>query len=205
MRKSKLNFNYLKFLFYLSELNAKLFRKIGLVVPKHMATQLSICKTGIAQILLSNLRACLTMAGANTYNVNSRSISVMDRSRPRAILAGNSNRRINGANTPYIYADEYEYYWHQKQTARAIRDPRSRAPPPQKSFSHPNINSKGVMLPPINRVVASRMQTDRDYNNSEDIDYLKGQLRRMEILLQSKNAKIHDLSDQLNRLRKPKR
>lgn len=38
-------------------LNNKVFRRIGLNLPNHVMTQLSISKTGIAQSFLYNLRA----------------------------------------------------------------------------------------------------------------------------------------------------
>ena len=38
-------------------LTARVLRKVGLNIPLHVITQLSICKTGVAQSLLFNLRA----------------------------------------------------------------------------------------------------------------------------------------------------
>lgn len=47
-------------------LNSEIFEKVGLTVPSHVLTQLSISKSGIAQIFLYNLRMSLALTGAQT-------------------------------------------------------------------------------------------------------------------------------------------
>jgi hypothetical protein len=217
-------------------LNVKVFRRIGLIVPSHMATQLAIGKTGIAQILLSNLRACLMAAGANTFDIRSKSVMTSrhpgrpppaprrragpggpqgppsihntPRGGPGPGMAGHAGIAalagiVGGPQRPggqYVYNDDYEYMFHQKQNARAMNGNR----PVPKSISNPNL------MPPVNRNVGflpainnnkrpPRMNNGvMDIADTNEVQYLRSQVKRMEALLQAKNAKIQDLQSELS-------
>ena len=196
-----------------------------------MATQLSICKTGIAQILLSNLRACLTMAGANTYDASSKSM-ISPQMRGGAQFYGMRGAGDGGGGgvggggrgmgaprggrgprmLPLVYNDEFDYYWQQKQAARAMNArnggrtviiSRATAARDPKSFSDPNLMMKsGNFFVPTFLPPASRIQ--QNYKSGE-MDTLRNQVKRMEMLLQAKNSKIHELEDELaaNRAKRP--
>jgi hypothetical protein len=201
------------------------FRKIGLNLPTHVMTQLSIAKSSIAQIFLYNLRASLILAGANTSL------------KPMPLYPDPIHRAITPyvdpyydpylyGTKPYGYRDEFDYYWSKRQTDRALKSARGLsldrnlvATP--KSFSHPSLRPRGssvfpplvnpyAYVPPQSRIgmTAAKMEIDdrnQQINEKQDeVQFLKGQLKRMEVLLQTKNYKIQELQIQIDKLKAPR-
>jgi hypothetical protein len=92
-------------------------------------------------------------------------------------------------NNPYVYVDPYEYGYPTPPKTRGG----TRAP---KSISNPDLMPPAVsrrypqgFLPPV--------QGGRKNANPDEVLYLRSQVRRMEALLQAKNAKIYDLQDEI--------
>ena len=122
-------------------------------IPTHVMTQLSIAKTGIAQIMLNNLRTCLTLFGANTLinplpvyagpttvvvpppmtpslvrlkpgmSIDGMSTNALDPWYRYPYAAYAGRRLVNGTYLP----DEYEYYWQKKQAERALKSARRKS------------------------------------------------------------------------------
>lgn len=222
-------------------MNTHLFSKIGLLTPPHVITQLCISKTGVAQQFLYNLRAILTLNGANTgvmpvpvYTEPGPPIvmrqpgHVMQNSYEEQWYQNNGRQNLLREHLPLanVYKDEYDYYWQKKQTERVVKSDKTKQLPKTqqpKSFSlpllkHPPqlvagpINGPQYMLagPPIHHVglAAAKLQLDEKTSQiiekDDEVHFLKGQLKRMEVLLQSKNAKIQELLDMLEREKKDK-
>ena len=230
-------------------MNSHLFSKIGLGIPPHVMTQLCISKTGIAQLFLYNLRAILTLNGANTGALPVpvfREPPVIMRA-PPPILAS-SYEEINWPTQSFqqngrqlqqlpqipltnVYKDEYDYYWQKKQAERVVKSDKARLLPKSNSMKGQSNNGRislpflknppGATLvapPPINSYIvaapppihldlaAAKLQLDEKTSQiiekDDEVHFLKGQLRRMEILLQNKNAKIQELLDLLDKEKK---
>lgn len=181
---------------------------MGFVVNDHMAKQLSMCKTGVAQVLLSNLRACLTLMGASTYSTVPMYNPKIRRSYP--MLAGpvdanitprKSNNNMKLVPMPMIPASDNPYLFN-----RVLMPPKNNTTgkvPPQplkrNAYSNPNLktyNNDVGFLPPINNGSMTR-RSDSGGGDPEK-QHLRSQIKRMEILLQHKNSKIYELQEQLN-------
>lgn len=219
-------------------LNTHLFSKIGLNVPAHVITQLCISKTGIAQQFLYNLRAILTLNGANTGVMP---IPVYTEPGPPVLMRPPASQTQNSYEEQWyqnngrqnllrdylplanVYKDEYDYYWQKKQAERVIKSDKAKQLPkaqPPKSFSLPLLkNPPPVIGPPMNPpyllaaqpitqvgLAAAKMQLDEKttqiIEKEDEVHFLKAQLKRMEVLLQSKNAKIQELLDLLEKEKK---
>lgn len=212
-----------------------MFRKIGMNIPTHVMTQLSIAKTGIAQIFLNNLRTCLTLFGANTLV---RPLPVYPATLPQVDpwyrYQYVNGRRVVGPN--YTFPDDYEYYWQKKQAQRALKSARKSIVPgaiptgtivvPPKAVSDPTLRSRsrGSVFPPLGSTAylppntpfsviappplpantrlgaasrlgaAAKLELDEKnqmlYDKTDEVQFLRGQLKRMEIVLQNKNFKV---------------
>lgn len=232
-------------------LNQKVFRKIGLNVPSHTITQLSIAKNGVAQIFLNNLRACLSLSGANpvAFNKVATPTTPLTLTPRQAIVTTpvypdpmwyKYQLRYNLMNQQpppidAIYPNEYEYYWQKKQAERLSRSlDRSKASDKAldraRKLGHgtlidsniygstntaKQLASNRLYLPPLQQPYASLPlpiasnnyttyqtydpKTKQYINAPAEIQDLKEQLRRMEILLQNKNARIQELLAQLEK------
>lgn len=101
-------------------LNQRVFRRIGLNVPSHVITQLSIAKSGTAQILLYNLRTCITLSGANTSTkpmtviaepmIATTSYVVRPNYDPGMWYKYNMRHNLLKRPIPIGFQDEFEYY-----------------------------------------------------------------------------------------------
>jgi hypothetical protein len=199
-------------------------------------TQLSIAKTGTAQLLAYNIRVCLTLSGAYT-NV----LPVI--AKPTASVLSDPIIRpgyyndpmwykynlryslLNG-QSPGIYPDEYEYYWQKRQADRVLKYDKAKLTGHQninstiKSFSHPNVRggklpalTPGPFLAPVDvsKMGMTAAQVELDDKNKkihaieDEVQYLRGQLKRMEVLLQNKNAKIQEMQMEIEKQQKPQR
>lgn len=217
-----------------------MFSKLGLSVPPHVVTQLCISKTGVAQQFLYNLRAILTLNGANTgvmpvpvYSEQAPPIlmrptqQVMHNSYEEQWYQNNGRQNLIREHLPLtnVYKDEYDYYWQKKQAERVIKSDKTKQLPKAqqpKTFSLPLLkNPPPVIGPPINPpyllatqpithvgIAAAKMQLDEKITQisekEDEVHFLKAQLKRMEVLLQNKNAKIQELLDLLDKERKEK-
>lgn len=184
-------------------------------MPSHVITQLSIAKTGVAQIFLYNLRTCLTLYGANTHPI--APVVLANTSPLPPVLVRPSlyedplflkyNLRYNYLKDkpPLMFQSELDYYWQKKQAERALKSDKSR--------SYPNLQP--AILPPLSYrapiadLAAAKIELD-DKNQAildkdDEIQFLKGQLKRMEVLLNNKNSKIQDLTSQLEKFKPVKR
>ena len=226
-------------------MNTKVFQKIGLNVPSHVITQISIGKTGVIQIFLNNLRSCIALSGANL----DKPILLMQE--PRALLTVPAiyedplwykyNLRhhllTNNPQTSRInpYPDDFEYQWQKKQAQRVLKQGKMNNVGEKyatKSYSHPDINKKPTLVqtnggitvlppitsqvnsvmnpfvpaPPFHRMGLAAAKIELDNKNEQILEkedevlFLKGQLKRMEALVQKKNARIQDLLMQMERL-----
>lgn len=128
-----------------------------------------------------------------------------------------------------VYKDEYDYYWQKKQAERVVKSDKANHLPKSNSMKgQPNNgrislpllkNPPALVAPPINSYIvaaapppihldlaAARIQLDEKTSQiiekDDEVQFLKGQLRRMEVLLQSKNAKIQELLDLLDKEKK---
>jgi len=224
-------------------LNAHLFSKIGLSIPPHVMTQLCISKTGIAQIFLYNLRAILTLNGANTGAIPVpvfRDPPVIMRAPPPLLASSyeemnwptqNGRQQLSQIPLTNVYKDEYDYYWQKKQAERVVKSDKTRLLPKSNSMKGPSNNGRislpvlknppGATLmapPPISSYIvaapppihldlaAAKLQLDEKttqiFEKEDEVQFLRGQLKRMEILLQNKNAKIQELLDLLDKEKK---
>ncbi len=189
----------------------------------------------MAQQFLYNLRAVLTLNGANTGVMP---VPVYREPAPPILIRApppvsnsydqdpwyQSNGRQNLLREQQqfanVYKDEYDYYWQKKQAERVVKSDKAKQLPktqPPKSFSLPLLKNPSLLAvppligPPISSfaVVApqlsiqTKMQLDEKNSQiiekEDEVQFLKGQLKRMEILLQSKNSKIQELLDLLEK------
>lgn len=213
-------------------LNSKLFRKLGLHVPSHVITQLSIGKTGIAQTLLNNLRTCISLN--SVYN-HLPAIAVLPEPQPSPVIVGGPsfedpmwykyNLRYNflKEQPPIVFQEQYDYYRQKRQAERALKSSKSRnklgkSIITSKSFSNPNLRPKQSIFPPLSNnylidprydLTAAKVEIDdknKQISDREDeVQYLRGQLKRMEVVLQSKNFKIQELLSQIDKLKPVKK
>jgi hypothetical protein len=134
--------------------------------------------------------------------------------------------------SPGIYPDEYEYYWQKRQADRVLKYDKAKLTGHQnvnatiKSFSHPNIRpgakvpggklpalTPGPFLAPaaVSKMGITAAQVELDDKNKkihaieDEVQYLRGQLKRMEVLLQNKNAKIQELQMEIDKQQRPQR
>jgi hypothetical protein len=237
-----------------SKMNKTVFRRIGLNVPSHIITQLSIAKTGVIQIFLNNLRSCISLSGANI----DKPIFLLPDSRPAAIYHVpppvydsdslwykynlrhhllTSERNPHPAVAAY-HSDDFDYQWQKKQAQRVLKQNKANSVGEKyatKSLSHPEIQKANInralantpgaaltILPPLttvqplnrnpfvpapafNRMGLAAAKIELDNKNEQILEkedevlFLKGQLKRMETLVQKKNARIQDLLMQLER------
>ncbi|CAF0724393.1 unnamed protein product [Brachionus calyciflorus] len=206
-------------------LNSKVLKIIGLNIPKHVITQLSIAKTGVAPILLYNLRACITLFGANTNIIPPLHLPVLVR--PPVYedpLWAKYNLRLNllGEGPKFIHPNEYEYLWNKKQIERAIKSDRGKQLPlisPTESGSSSSrlaitkklTKNPYLISPAISdlSLTAAKLELDDKTKQisakDDELLMLKEKLKRMEVLLNTKNAKIQELTTRVEKLQPVKK
>ena len=188
-------------------------------IPKHVVTQLSICKTGIAPVFLYNLRACLTLFGANTNMIppvqfpliNRPPLPVKDES---AWVKYNIRNSLVKESPKMIHPNEYDFLWQKKQTERVIKSNKIQNLP-SKPFNE--TQTKRPSLPKLPRnpyrlspsisevnLTAAKLEIDDQrkmiIEKEEEVRTLKEKIKRMETLISSKNYKIQELTLRVEKL-----
>lgn len=189
-------------------------------IPKHVITQLSICKTGIAPVFLFNLRASLTLFGANTNIGPSVHIPLVPRQPLQdesAWVKYNMRNNMMKESPKLINQNEYDYLWQKKQVERVIKSDKVKNLPTKspnesgqnlvKQSSLPKLPRNPYRLSPsISEVnlTAAKLEIDDQkkliIEKEEELRLLKEKIKRMETLITNKNSKIQELTLRIEKL-----
>lgn len=202
-----------------------MFKLIGLNIPKHVITQLSIGKTGVAPTFLYNLRACLTLFGANTNIIPQLSLPVIVRPpifEDQLWLKYNLRYNLLQESPKYLYPNEYDFLWQKKQAERLMKTERApKLPLISPTDSRNNSSPRPAILklpknpyfltPTVSEVnlTAAKLELDdktKTINQKEDeLQSLKDKLKRMEVLISNKNARIQELTSRVEKMQPVKK
>lgn len=188
-------------------------------IPKHVITQLSICKTGIAPVFLYNLRACLTLFGANTNMIPPIQFPLINRpplplQDDPAWIKYNLRNSIAKESPKIVNQNEYDILWQKKQIERVIKSDKVKHLPTKplnenqtKLTSLPKLPRNPYRLSPsISEVnlTAAKLEIDDQrkmiIEKEEEVRILKEKIKRMETLISSKNYKIQELTLRVEKL-----
>lgn len=201
-------------------LNSEVFDKIGLTVPSHVLTQLSIAKTGIAQAFLFNLRMSLALTGAQTqlfppptfmYDPRLNGASYPVHGNAQSFMFGNPLWNQKNMSLPYIFPPhsmkpgEYE-----AAMAKAAKNFNGKSPNPTNGRS-PTINGHSKMESPSQKSFASQNGKGRGgkneavvplpaVNSSVSINQTKSELYEKTKKLEEKESEVNDLKAQIKRM-----
>lgn len=205
-------------------LNSEIFDKIGLTVPSHVLTQLSISKSGIAQAFLFNLRMSLALTGAQTqlfppphfmYDPRLNGASYPVHGQAQSYLFNPYQANAKNMALPYLYPPPFVNNGmkpgdYEAAMAKAAKSFNANTPNLSPGRS-PTLGGKGKMDSPSQKSLVSQNGKGKGGKNepfvplpavnaSVSISQTKSELYEKTKKLEDKEAEVNELKAQMKRM-----